>query len=235
MSLLDYSTTDYVLRSVNVLFFPVIGVIVASLAALWLHHRIEARLTAPRRGRGADLALAAGGWAWLWLPLLLGGALAAVAGTALVALVPFVLTAGLGAALYTGFLRVRIGTRRPPGRLWVGLVVALVVVLLFWDVQRIAAAFGTEYAKYVKADPSQFSTVALLSSEPLNLAPYDVAVSDTGPDTGHRYRYDGFWLLTYANSRYFLMARTPTGDTAVVVVPDTDSLQLAFAATRTGS
>ena len=233
VALLRYSTSDYVLRSVNVLFFPLIALLVSALAALWAHRRIKALLSNTPRRRVRNMSLTWATWAWMWLPAALGLAVGMWSSAAFTAALPFLLTAGLLASVYARVLRADVGEAPAPNRSWVALVSGLLVVLLFWDVQRIASAFGTEYAQYVKANPSIFPRIALLSEKPLNLNEYDLQLTDAGPDVSHRYRYEGLWLMNYANQRYILLARTASdGRTAVVVLPDLPNVQLAFEPTR---
>ena len=230
VSLLRYSTPDYVLRSVNVLFVPVIMILVLGLMFLRLHRRLGRwadRVGA--RDRRPPLGVWVTNLAWLWLPPMVLAAIALLTGATVPVVLPFALTAGFVVAVYSRVIERRLRGQGPPDRLTTAIVSALLVVLLFWDVERIAAGFGTAYSTYIKENPDEFPAVALHSSQRLDMSSYQVSSSVSRPRVSHRFQYSGFWLMNYANERYLLLARSATdGRTVVVVVPDTEEVQLAF-------
>jgi len=86
-SAMSLGTTDYILKSLNVLFVPIVVLVLAALALYVTHLRVVEPRLAQARGRAVPQVARLLGWAWL--PLV---AAALVATTAQHA--PGVLTAG---------------------------------------------------------------------------------------------------------------------------------------------
>ena len=149
-SVFAMSTQDYVLRSVNVLFFPLILMFLIVLLLLRLDRRLRAGPDAPALagvGRPAAAAVVAGVPAAGVRPLRGCRAdrrrLAAALG---------------GAVRGRSCLRHRAAAacdrdRGRTSRVAVGILVALVTVILFWQTERLASLGGEALAQDIKDEP----------------------------------------------------------------------------------
>jgi hypothetical protein len=226
ISVVGLTNTDYVLRSVPALFLPLLGLAVLAwmllLADRWLRRRLDGRPLAVR-----VLAVACR-YAPLWATLAgVAVTLAAPDGDYLA--VPLAMTVGVLANLYGRRLPAPPGTE--PSRLGTAIVVLILVMLLFWDVERIARLFGEGFAELAVSRPHRYAAVVLFSEKDLHVdRPGVLEHRVGGDDAAYRFRYDGLRLLNYSNKRYFLLAGADSGSRpAVVVVPDLDSIRVDFA------
>jgi hypothetical protein len=220
-SLLAYSTGDYVLRSIDALFVPVLVVLLVALAAF-------AVLGLAARVRWADptlLALAAGAGALAVGIALAAGHPFATSHVELQALGP-----GLGALLVVAALPLR------PRTLTAARIaaVALAVVSAFWATSEFADARGTELARHLAADLAILPSVTLHSARDLDIRSSEVpgeCVTATHERGGaFPWTYDGYTLLLRNDGRLFVTP-TPTDGpwqpgTEVLVLPDDGSLRL---------
>jgi hypothetical protein len=177
-TVLDLSTQDYLIRSVDGLFVPMIVILLVGLVALtglWAAHAEVARRASRRLTlRVAGTVAAAGA-------LLLGTSLVALADPAVLAaaaaLPGLFLTAGMLLLAYAGELwraaptaRTRIA--RPA---WLALaeragVFLLVSIGLFWSVANYSASVGTGRARQTEALLAYEPTVVLFSEQSLSVA-----------------------------------------------------------------
>lgn len=233
LSLLDFSTTDYVLRSVNSAYSPLLMLGLAFLAGTVLHERL-------RRG-------VIGGWDAERIRkgvLLLGWALVVIGVVGLLwadwaqqigswvpdepglgfAWLPATLTAGFALLIYAGALPSRRDSRfrRDRNSLMAFALAGLVVMGLFWTVSLLAVHDGRARARAIERDASALAEVALLSRDVL-------AIQGPGVDStplglrGSRYRrsYTGLRLLAHANGKYYLIPLAwRRGRDRVYAVPD---------------
>jgi hypothetical protein len=223
--ILEFTTSDYVLRSLNVLSVPVVALLVLLLLALRAH-----RLVTTRLGTAARLRLA--GWllrSWLfWLVVCIF--LALFRSSVFAPSLPFVLTCAVGFALYGDHLRATV----QPNRRWSPAVVVVTVVLLviavIADTERLARAMGEGLAGSVAADPGQLAAVEVYSVKDLALtAPNVTAARAAGPDTAYRFHYSGLRLLQRSGDKYVLINDGWTPDTGrVLVLRDGSDIRLEF-------
>ncbi len=223
-SLLALSTSDYVLRSVDALFVPVLVVLLVSLGACAL-------LTLAGRLLRVELA-----------PLLLvAGAVALAFGVALAAGHPFAtgyiylqaLGPGVGALLIAGALaRAAVAPRQLTAVRVAALALAL--VSLFWATAEFADARGTQLARRLAADLAIQPTVTIHSKIDLNIPSSSVpgeCVTATRARTGSfPWSYEGFTLLDQNGGRLFLTPTPALGQwqpgAEVLVLPEDGSFRI---------
>ena len=166
-SVFAMSTNDYLLRSVNILFFPVMLLLLAGLLAL----RVDRRLRAgdeehPRAGTLATLLR----FSWVFF-LLVGFALYATAGRFGDVTLPFWVTLAVLGPTYAVVLR-RSGSGEG-GRLSFGVTAclgALVVVCLFWQTERLASLGGEALAQDIKDNlDDRLARVEVFSAKDLQI------------------------------------------------------------------
>lgn len=217
---LNLSTTDYLLKSLNVLFLPLVGLTVAALAL----HQAHLRWVLPRRDR-PRVQRAARLLGRSWIPL---AALAAVLlltplnGYAM----PLTLTAALLLARYGK--AVRDAGHWP---LTTRVILAVLLVLaVFWCTERVARTLGEAFGRDYAAAPAQLPAVVVYSEKDLLLAGpgVEVAVRE-GAEVAYRFSYTGLFLLERSGDRSFYLTAVPG---RVVVLSDAPTMRVEF---RTGS
>jgi hypothetical protein len=239
-ALLRFSTTDYVLRSVDVVF-PVLAVtIAAALAGVAVHARFTRRLVVPGHGRmrryvrrglmligavclGAAAAKIFPVVRWLDpLELRLGsahrGPVLGMFGTALTGYAAYL--AGRPVATDDGQLRLP-----PLPSVAVSALTVLLALGLFWEAGEWADVRGQELAESaVQVSPR----VVIYSNKELKIEGASVTPSDGGAtETSFRYRYSGLQLLRFSHERYFLLIDDIVAP-RVVVVPESPDLRFEF-------
>jgi len=244
-SVFAMSTQDFVLRSMDVVFIPILLVLLASLLGVWLHQRITSPSTgvppaaqagpaAPRQLRIRRLA-AALRLSWL-IPVVVGIPWLIVSPATGRATFPLWFALGVLGTWYGSVLR-RIGAAQrssAPFSVLV-LILALMAVTLFWMTERFASFVGQVRVDAIKANVAgQLEPVTVYSAKRLNLdGPGVVEVSLGDAEAAYLYRYDGLYLLQRSGGKYFLL----TGGWDVqkgrlVVLADDNSIRLQFGSTR---
>lgn len=227
-SVFAMSTQDYVLRSVNVLFFPVILLLLLALAVLRLDRAVRARPVPP-----AWLGPVSGVVRWSWaLFLPLGVALVVVAGRFGDVTLPLWVGLAIVAPAYGSVLgrRARGDTSRFPAGTF-ALLATLVTVTLFWQTERLARLGGEALADDIKGNLTErLERVELFSAEDLGIAAPTVSrTALPGADAAYAYRYSGFFLLQRSGDKYFLLTEGwDEGNGRLVVLPDSNSIRLEF-------
>src|SRR3954454_7247864 len=226
LGLLNFSTTDYVLRSVNSAYNPLLLMGLGLLAAVLVHQRI-ARSTSERWSPvRIRRVIEAGGWIRLAVGTasLLFGSGASRIGTWVpdepglaFAWLPATITAGPPLLLH----RPRGGGGRPgpphpPGALSlraapgspqvVFALAALLVLGLFWTVSLLAVHDGRARAEAIERDPGALAEVSLLSRDALVIQGPGVSATNLRlPHARYRRSYSGLRLLAHADGKYFLI------------------------------
>lgn len=239
VSLLGFSTSDYLLRSVNSAFRPLLLAGVVAIVATGVHQWLAA---ASERGGGRSrrwmrqapvvalalgvvlVAIALSGIAFtdfglelgLWLPLSLG------AGVALLAFGEH------------GWPRFRGGTAHaathPARQLRVFVFIGLALMALFWTVSLYAGQLGGQRAlELTRALPSA-TEVVIYAEDRLSLAGPGVQVAELPvADSKYRYRYSGLRLLVRGQERYVLLpVGWFPGRGSAYVLRDEDDIRLEF-------
>ncbi len=241
-SIFAMSTQDFILRSMDVVFIPVLLLLLASSFGVWLHRRfILARIIVPegsapqvdssgsrRIGRIANVLRLA----WL-MPIVVGLPLLFVAPTVGRQTLPFWFAIGILGVWYGSFLR-RIATadRSPVARPAVLLAAALFAVTLFWMTERVARIGGEARADVIKADVArELKAVTVYSAKRLHLDGAGVVEITLGDaEDAYRYRYDGLFLLQRSGGRYFLLTLGWEAEDGgrLIVLSDNDLVRFEF-------
>jgi hypothetical protein len=226
-SVFAMSTQDYVLRSINVLFFPLILLLLAGL----LVHRLDRKLrTGPLPGW---LPKAARVLQFSWAPfLMLGIVFYAVAGTFGDVTLPFwVALSILGPVYGTVLRRLATGDRTRFSGLTVALLAALVTVTLFWQTERFASLGGEALAQDIQDNMSdRLQSITVFSTKDLQITGPGVRTK-TFPDTNSAYgfEYSGLFLLQRSGDKYFLLTTGWDTDAGrLVVLADNPSIRVEF-------
>jgi hypothetical protein len=230
-SVFAMSTQDYVLRSVNVLFFPVI---ILLLAVLLLHRLDRTLRTGPIQPWLPRLAqVLKHSWAGF---LAVGIVLYAVAGRFGDVTLPFwVAWAILGPVYGTVLRRLTSGDRERYSRLTVALLAALVTVTLFWQTERLASLGGEALAQDIQDNMSdRLQSIRLFSAKDLHIAGPGIRTTTfTDPNSAYGYEYSGLYLLQRSGDKYFLLTDGWDNDTGrLIVLPDSATMRVEFGARR---
>jgi hypothetical protein len=241
-SVLGLTSQDYVIRSIDGLFVPLVVVASAGLLGLWGHALLRHRVEAARVHTGLRRTVTVVGVA-----LTAAGLASVVATTPLsshVAAAPVSLTVGVLLLLYGGHLRATgrpvggQGDRSPrrmlPPRVvlarWAGVFV-LIGMSLFWAASDYSAAVGRTQARHTVADLPTRADVVVYTDKSLSLhAPGVTEVRCQEAEARYRFRYDGLKLILRSGDQYLFLPRdwSPT-EGAAILVPRSDALRLEFA------
>jgi len=253
-TVLGFTSTDYVMRSVDALFVPLTVAASAALLAVWGHTALRARLAAGSRPRALRVlvptAMVLGGL------LVLGGFVSVFTTTVLSEhLVAAPLSLGFGVLLLVYALHLqRLVTSRPQaagsgsgsadcsaggsgrgGRGWAAaaewaVVFVLVGLSLFWAATDYSAAVGRSRAGDFVAGLARYPSVVIYSARSLSLrAPGVTQVRCQDPEAAYRYRYDGLKLVLQSGDEYlFLPAKWTAASGVAILIPKSDSLRLEF-------
>jgi hypothetical protein len=221
VSIFDMAPQDLIMRSVNILFFPIILLLLLGLLAV----RIDPWLRAQPDAVGRILS-----FAWLLVPLGLGlRALAEPVGDVVLPL--FVMLAIGGTAYGNLLLRYATGDLRRPKLANVALVGALLIATLFWQTERLARVGGEALADDLKQHISdRLHAVTLLSEGRLHIdSPTVSEEALPGGDSAYRYRYEGLYLLQRSGQRFFLVTDGwQRNQGRLLVIPDSETLRIEF-------
>lgn len=229
VTLLGLTTTDFVLRSVGFLFVPIVGLLLLAVICYMAHPALLRLLEHAPSSRGAKTLVVSLRSAWLWCPLA-GIVIFVLSPQARAFVIPFALSIAIAIAMYGDWLHRHL-SRCPPRRPAItGLVLALLAVTLFWDVERVAGMTGRNYAAYISESPNQFAKITIYSPTSLEMSAPLIVERPIGTDkSAYRYRYDGLRLMLHSSDKYFLLAYGPVGQKPVVVVlPDNDQIRVEF-------
>jgi hypothetical protein len=236
LSLLDFASTDYILRSVGSAYMPMLRLGLVLIAGFALHWSLA------RRPAAAALAHDAVG--------VLGIALLALGGSALLVPAwsdqighwmpnsPAIFYAWLPVTLAAAFaLLVYAGTatgRFKESELARVLLVALLVMALFWTVSLFAVYDGRARAQAIERELPNAAEVIVLAQSTLFLTGHGVSVSDlqpAGPGTPvpsrYRRQYSGLRLLMHSGGKYFLLpSHWRRGRDRVAEIPDDGQVRI---------
>jgi hypothetical protein len=224
-STLGYSTTDYVLRSVDALFVPFLVVLLVLFGAVALRSLLAGHLARPE------------------LPPIIGlaGAGALVVGILLAAGHPVssayvylqALGIGVGALLIADALAHLRAASPAPVR-YVAVAVALIGA--FWATSEYADSRGLRQARRLAADITVNPQATIYSARDLDIEPkrFDdgctaLQVKKLGSGA-YRYRYTGLTLLIRSGGTYFVTSvqkrRWSPRRNAVLLIPDDGSIRV---------
>ena len=238
---LGLSTSQYVLRSADVLWPTLAALTLLVLLALAGHSWLVQHLQRPSRTRQLGIAI--------WVVFTLGVLLFAVGSLVFLTpswqgtpVAPLCFALSFSAMGYSRLLRghlralrgVPTGTGSPPQlERSISLVVMILVTLnVFWAAAGFATDLGTGRAQALEA--SQFDTtpdVILYSTSRIKIDARGVAETDLGAAYApYRYRYSGLKLLVEANGKLLLIPFSwSTSNAFTLVLPENNSIRLVFA------
>ena len=244
-SVFGYSTQDYLLRSVDSLFLPLIVLTLAGLLALLGHRAVVDRLAAEPPDPGlarAGTLLAATGLLLVGYGLLYSLVLFRVQNRVLDVTGPLALGLGVLLAGYGAWLRRRASGRTSRGVLasdqapWLaptaaGLLLAFSALSLFWAVGNYARWRGLDFAQAVVASYQLRPGVVVYSPQRLGLAGDGVLEQELpGDDLAYRYRYSGLRLLDRVSGTYFLLPESWDEAPRLILLPDDAGLRVELTA-----
>lgn len=237
-----FSVQDYVLRSVDAVFFPLALILLIALLALWLHSLIVTQLQ--RAERLPFLRRVAWAMAFLAFVLLTLGIVELARGLPFrthYLFPPLTLGLGVAALAYSVYLQQRLAdaasdqSEAGAGPPWlalasVTLVAILIVLSVFWAMAEYAQAVGRGRAQWLAQGLARLPGAVLYSKQRLLIGAAGIteeAIGDAGSLYG--FRYTGLRLLLHSGGKYFLLPEqwTPANGVAVVL-PDRDDLRLEF-------
>ena len=248
-SVFGYSTQDYLLRSVDSLYFPIAVLTVTALAALLAHQWVRGRLAAvgpgwpDRRLARAGEAIAVAGAAIM----LFGAAYAAGLlgrGRGVDLLGPLTLGAGILMLAYGGWLRARARGSTSPGAFgqappssWsapvaAGLLVLMVALSLFWTVGNYATWRGQDLASLIATTYRSRPSVVVYSSDSLGLEGVSTTRLDDGEDVRYTWRYSGMRLLDRVGQTYFLMPEDWSADPRLILLSEQEGTRFELVRPR---
>lgn len=229
-SVFGMSSQELVIRSADVLFIPLLVIVLGIVLALWLHRRLVTAGRDPvRQGHVRQLiavlrilAAAAFGAAVIWL--------AVDSPRAEVAL-PFLFTAGVAAAWYAHELTQRIAEPVvvTPTPLFLALATVL-AISTFWMAERVARIGGEARVATIKTDmPGALGAATIFTAERQELSGPGVHETVLGDQDHPVYRYDGVYLLQRSGGAYFFLTDGwATGDGRLIVLPEGTITRLDF-------
>src|SRR5215211_1501719 len=230
-SVFGMSSQELVIRSADVLFPPLLGLLLASVLALWAHGRLLL-MTDDRARRGRVVGLVR--------VLRLSWLLALVATVVIYLMspsvgqlaVPFLFAFGVGGTWYGHTLGARLakGSVPLPTPLFLALS-AVMALSMFWMTERAARVGGEARIEGIKADVgSTLEAATIYSPVRLQLAGSDLTETKLNdPEAGYRYRYNGAFLLQRSGGSYFMITDGwRDGRGRLISIPESTGVRLEF-------
>jgi hypothetical protein len=222
ISVFEMSPDDLVLRSVSVVFWVVLALVLLGLLFLRIHPWIL-----DHASQASKVLL----WSWLLVPI--GFGLFVIDKYVATLLLPiFVLLAVAGMA-YGARLRRLARGQGPPPLAQDLLVGALLVVVSFWSTERLARAVGDSQTRDLQIGFEKAPSLTLFSEGQLHISgPGIMERPLVGANSRYAYSYDGLYLLQRSGDKYFLVTKewSQSGHWAgrLVVLPDDNTIRLEF-------
>ncbi len=240
-TLLGLTTRDYVKRSLDGLFVPMVVVACAGLLFLWGHAMLRTRLAAGSRPRVLQVLVPA--MAAVGLVLGAAGLWSVFTPTPLtrhLVTAPLSLAFGVLLLVYAVHLwRLLTATDEKAGRAagpqWAAVaewaaVFVLVGLSLFWAANDYSAAVGRSRARQVVAELPTYPSAVVYSERSLSLhAPGVRETRCHDPNAAYRFRYDGLKLVLQSGDQYLFLPEgwSPSNGVALLM-PRNASLRLEF-------
>lgn len=250
-TVIDFSTREYVLRSVVAVLGPMLVLLVAVAALMWWHQAVQVALhkLADRPSWRTSLQVAAIGLVLIGIVLVIEGLRAVRSSTVLPqypVLRSLLVGAGVLAVTYGAWMFRQAGKKlsttcsepRPfvPSRAvrhwhWAGygITAAAVIVSLFWAFSVAAEQRGVnDAAELYRTGFSRLPGVVVYSSTRLSIdGVSEVAVGDKG--STYQWRYSGLRLLVRSKDRYFMVPASWTpGTSSALALDEAPGLRFEF-------
>jgi len=241
ISVFEMSFDDLALRSVNVIFVPLLVLLLIGLIFLRVHPWIKAHAEQASR-----LLLLS--WVLIPIGLLLsfiefaanyhpndsGATTASSTDNGIVSmLLPLFFLLGIAGTAYGARLRRHArGESKPPLAQDV-LIGGLLVVTLFWATERVARATGDFLTQRWQNSLASEPGVLLFSEAQLHIeGPGVIETPLTEADGRYAYKYEGLHFLQRSGDKYFLVTAQWNGDKKwagrLLVLPDDNTIRLEF-------
>ena len=252
-SLLGYSNKDYLLRSVDAMFWPMVVGTLVTTGAFFCHGAVVGWTTGsassgqrPSIHRRRRLA------AWL-IPTLVGiGAASLIIGAVGARLddpsrlasmaTPICVSVGIVLVGYAAHLRRRLLTDDSRAQLspelktvrviTSSLMFALFLLSLFWTVSRYAEIKGIDLALAVEYGLPDCADATIYSSTRLHLQPPVQERMFSGEGTGDQFSYSGLKFLFRSNDKFFLRPSDPSASDVNIIIPDREDIRLELVRPR---
>ncbi len=228
---LDFTTSDYVLRSAQAVFAPLLTLFLLATVGLAVHEVVMTR-------RGD---LSGQGWRLGWvtaagtaLALLCVGAIGAFAHSLIAGPVLSAIALGTGALLmdYSAWMasvdaelptpvHEALDRSRLPRRM---LLTALAVLAAFWWTLNVATANGRAAAQAIQRSLEWRGEAVVLTDARLAISGHGLTIEPVAPQPSrYAYRYEGFRVLLHTGDQWILLPRgwTPENGDSVVLLPET--------------
>lgn len=236
-SVLGMSTRDYVFRSIDTLFVPLVVVGCAGIGWLLVHEWISGAIDHGRSLPTWRRAFRLLRISWLALPVI--GIVAGLIWPAWMELIaPLSITVGILITSYASVMYRRIVSLTHEGAalarwhwpLMKLLVGALVALTIFWELSTFAGVVGRGLAHQVVAGLDDRTGVVVYSKQDIQLAGPGVnKYQITEPSSAYGFRYDGLRLLQRTGDKFYLL---PVGwrsvADGVIALPDDGSVRVEF-------
>ena len=219
-TVLDLTTADYLLKSVNVLFVPLVALLLVGLLAHQVHSAlmaVAARQTIVRTIQHA------------WLALLAVGIIGYIGVPSADDLtLPFSLTVIVGGYLYGRAVAIRTLAAPPLKTTRRILLVGILALSIFWDVEVVASRFGGSYADGIAARTEYLPAATIYSKDSLLISGPGVQEKKIAQaDTTYHYLYTGLMLVQRSSDRYFLLAVGTTPDSGkMIIIKDSETIRI---------
>ncbi|MDJ0349104.1 hypothetical protein [Cryobacterium sp. PH29-G1] len=232
VSLFGYSPQDYILRSINSLFLPLIVLLGLGVAVTGIRRALGRRADG-ERGRETVRRGA--------------GVVAVAAAVVAVGLLILVLTRPLDSHVYVPYalaalvwlvadatrLRRRAAARaaltREQRAVETTLVLCIVTLLLFWGTADFAQTVGRSLAARYEQSVGTLPRAELVSPHRLAINSPGVTERSVGTADAPLYRYSGLRLLVLSNGRFFFLHDGWTlARGRIVIVPDDGAVHFEF-------
>lgn len=229
-SVFGMSSQELVIRSADVLFIPLLFIVLGVVFALWAHRRLVAAGRDPERHDRVRrlitglriVAAAAFAAAVIWLAV--DSARAQIA-------LPFMFAAGVGMAWYAHELGQRIAepVEVTPTPLFLALA-AVLAVSTFWMTERVAGIGGESRVAVIKTDISRvLGRATVYTTERLELSGPGLRETVLGDIDHPMFRYEGIYLLQRSGGAYFFLTDGwQTNSGRLIVLPEDKIARLEF-------
>ena len=234
VSVLDFSTQDYLLRAGDPLFIALLVVLTVGLVCLYAHSAVIRLLKDPTATSTFTVVANA---------FLIGGAAIFVIGViAVFRPVPLPIYArtlslglGIGMVAYGRYLRNHLDRRHRDEPPWVtaasiATVVALIFLSAFWTTKELAQALGRGQAEVLEATLQTRPGVVVLSARRLGIEGPGVTEEVLDDDTAaYAFQYSGLRLLVRSGGQFFLLPSEWTReDGNAIALRELEGLRVEF-------
>ena len=233
-----YSTSDYLLRSVDALYFPLMVLTALALVALLVHQSLQRSIRSGPPGwlRRAGTVVLLAGLLLVGLGLLYRAVGYRAGNDVLDIAGPLALGTGPLLIAYGAWMRAQASPGTSPAvPTWeravaAGLLLAMVALSLFWAVGNYAGIRGLQAAELVAGNYRALPHVVVYSAKDLALQPDVVTIRVGGQGAAYQYRSSGLHLLDHVSGTWFLMPENWDTTHRLVMLQDSDDLRFELAA-----